>query len=777
MIATEHIKSVSIIGAGSWGTAIAMVLAETHPAIYLKIWAYEKSVVSSINTSHENREYLPDVPLPLHITATNSLKEAVQNSEMVIIAVPSKVVPDISQKMARYISANTCVGFLTKGFCKVQDEILTISQTIERYIPQLQGKTVAISGPSHAEEVSKYFHTCLNVASHSVANRKLFSRLLTSPYVQCRENDDIIGVEVGGTLKNPAAIAAGMISVLPNCGDNLAGALISEALKEMIRLGRHFDAREETMIDISGLGDLVATSLSEHSRNRRFGKDIGRQIMEKGNSLRLLDRLVLRFNPRAVIERMSENLHYLAEGAYAIEPLIELAMENDISVPVYRSLYEVLLNKKDPSLLIETIKDPDRYEEIYRQTKIQISEKKKGLESVRGAAFKRIIEAHVVESFFVKKDGRDVLADPENFNIRLRAYRDFLEKNSGDQKEKELVDAVLQKPSRRNVEPLLRYYINSIADSYTGIVFRGFMILAGICRFFSRLPFGRVKTKMQGNITQLRSLGNTGNIIYVTDNRTLFDFISVLKSIQGAMLPVPRFMVNADALKRPFEAAFIRRSGGFMVDEKKYENPLYRSLFQWYISTMIENGVPLMVSRSFRPGRVDGQLRGDVVESIRNTMFNKSVEVMIAPVSIAYSGKTDAEGHESGLFPLRKHLRAGVIHAFSDLVFLSEFTREPGQSDQIIPHVNSLFRKNRPCFPQILMAKVFEKNRNSIMKEKLEELTGDFLRSSGMNVPDKLRRTIDEGISHLRKRKIIKKADKKYVVENLEAMKELADLF
>ena len=132
------------------------------------------------------------------------------------------------------------VGFLTKGFCKIQNEVLTISQAIERAIPALAGKVVAISGPSHAEEVSRRYHTCLNVGGQCAETRTVMAHLLDSEYVQCRETDDIRAVEVGGTLKNPAAIAAGMISALPRCGDNLAGALISEALREMVRLGELF---------------------------------------------------------------------------------------------------------------------------------------------------------------------------------------------------------------------------------------------------------------------------------------------------------------------------------------------------------------------------------------------------------------------------------------------------------------------------------------------------------------------------------------------------------
>ena len=335
------------------------MIAENYPNIIIKFWSYEKSAANSINLRNQNLDYLPGVKLPVNIKATTSLKDSIENSDAIILATPSKVIPDMIGRLIKKMKTPVPIAYLTKGFCRVNHEVLTISQTISRLMPEYKNRVVSIYGPSHAEEVVKRYHTCLNIAGKSEDDRALFCNLLNCSYLQCRETEDIIGVDVGGTLKNPAAIAAGMISKLPDCGDNLSGALMAESLKEMISLGTAMGGELETIVDISGAGDLVATSLSEHSRNRRFGKDISSQIIDKGSSLGFTDRIYLRFKPEFVLEKMSKNLHYLAEGAYAIEPLIELAEKKNIAIPVYRSLYEVLLNKKDPSLLIETIKNPD----------------------------------------------------------------------------------------------------------------------------------------------------------------------------------------------------------------------------------------------------------------------------------------------------------------------------------------------------------------------------------------------------------------------------------
>jgi predicted dinucleotide-binding enzyme len=146
MTAADHITTVSIIGAGSWGTAIAVVLAETHPTLAIRFWAYEESVVSSINELHENREFLPNVPLPFSISATNSLKEAVLDADMIIIAVPSKVIPDTAQKLRRYISDRACMwAFLPRVSASAERGSSPYRRPLRDDIPQLKGKTVAIS--------------------------------------------------------------------------------------------------------------------------------------------------------------------------------------------------------------------------------------------------------------------------------------------------------------------------------------------------------------------------------------------------------------------------------------------------------------------------------------------------------------------------------------------------------------------------------------------------------------------------------------------------------
>jgi len=503
------VKVVSMIGAGSWGTSIAKVIAENNSEILVKIWSFEKDVSQTINEKNENSKYLPNISLPKNIISTSSLADSLEGSDAVIFAPPSKAIYDLALKSKKYISSKTPVAYLTKGFFKLNNNVLTMSQIIEKAIPAIYKKSVAIYGPSHAEEVSEYFHTCLNVASKSKKNSQIFVKLLRSEFLEARITDDIIGVDVGGTLKNPAAIAAGMISELPNCGDNLSGALISEALKEMNALAKYFNANYSTMIDISGLGDLVATALSEKSRNRRFGKEVAKQIINnEGKSIKFKDKIFLKFKPNYIIQMMNKKINYLAEGAYAIEPLIILAEEEKIDIPVYRSLYEVLVNKKNPSLLIETIKNPQRFSEIYSKTKIQISDKKKGLEKINSKVFKNLI----VERTFEKIDEKVKNSDEElsSFITRMKENNDKLASN----RERALYLKMKENKFEKSLKKIISFYIKNIEDRYNFIfnfLFIKYLKLGNILFF---LKNRKKSITIIGSFEKINKIKKNSNIIY-----------------------------------------------------------------------------------------------------------------------------------------------------------------------------------------------------------------------------------------------------------------------
>lgn len=742
----RQIKRIAMIGAGSWGTAVAKDIAESKPHLTVIFWAYEKTVAHSINTHHENTEFLPGIKLPANIIATNVLKEAVEGSDVIILATPSKVAFDTSQKMERYIRDDMYVGFLTKGFCKIQGTVCTISQAMEQAIPRMTGKIVAISGPSHAEEVSRRFHTCLNVGSLSAGARGVIADLLTSEYVQARETEDVRAVEVGGTLKNPAAIAAGMISALPRCGDNLAGALMSEALKEMVRLGGLFGIRTEAMIDISGLGDLVATSLSEHSRNRRFGRDIAGQIRKKGSTLNLWDRIVLRFRPENVIERMSGKFNYLAEGAYAIEPLIELAEKSNLSIPVYRALYEVLLNKKDPSLLIETIKNPSKYDEIFSNTKIQISDRKKGLEQLKGAAFREMIITRVMESFVSRQSNRLL---PYRSDEVITSLKRNAGGGSAGSRESAIIGALTNDTYAESIQRLAELYLDGMTDQYNPVMKWLFITALVLIRIVNTLTGRQGRIMTSGALREIRKIATAVNLIYVHHLSDGLDIVAILFAIAARGLPFPRFFLSPAIAES--SGFMLRRFGGYVVDIRKLDNVVYRETLVQYLSTMAGHGVPMLYSTAYAPGSGGGE-RDEFVAAVSDCLYKHTAEVAMVPVEVSHLRKPKSP--ERGTISYRELLANVTQVHFSKPTYLSEYTKRPHLIMGIPGAIAAAWAQDRKIFPHYIICRLLADGDYSIREDALLKMVKNMIAGSGRTVDYSPAAIVKKGVRFLGKNSI-----------------------
>ncbi len=727
---TTRVNTVAIIGAGAWGTAVAKSIAESRPQVAVRIWAHEKSVVSSINGRSEN-EFLPGIKLPPNVTAYGVLSEALEGAEVALIASPSRFLYEIAQRMARHVTPRMHVGFLTKGFCKVQSEILTISQAIERAIPQLQDRVVAVSGPSHAEEVSRGFHTCLNVGSRSAVSRAIIADLMTTDFLRCRETEDIRGVEVGGTLKNPAAIAAGMISVLPQCGDNLAGALISEALKEMIRLGALFGISEEAMIDISGLGDLVATAMSRHSRNRRFGFDIASQMMQRRMMLGAMDKIILRFRPKSVIERISRRFDYLAEGAYAIEPLIELAEFGNVSIPLYRSLYEVLLNKKDPSLLIETIKNPLRFNELYYNTKIQLINRKNGLEGVNGRVFRELIIGRVIEKFTGSHGDQAGEYAADEVITNLHEFYDTEISSEGvhmHARARSIVARLSRGNYAESIRLLAELYLKSITDNYyrpLKWLFYLYALFARTVNFFSQR---RSRITVTGQLKSIRRIRSSVNVLYASTFSSAYDFVLIIIAVLRKGLPFPRFFMSADSIDTR-NAMLYRQLGGFCVDRGMLGNRLYRETLCQYLSILSGHGVPILYFPFHSSGMNSDPTGNEFFSALAESLFKHTADTAIVPVEVSYQRRPPVSG--SGALPLREIIANVVSINFSKPLYLSEHVNNPSKLIGIAGLVKSAWLKDGKLFPHYVLCRVLAQNNFSIKSDSAAKLVEGYLSTAG----------------------------------------------
>jgi len=321
-------ENISVIGAGSWGTTIAKLLGEK--GYNVKLWVYEKELVEKINNTNENKQYLAGVILPKTIKATNSLEESASDSNVIITAIPSQFLRNIAKNFSGYVKKDTIIVNLAKGI--EQGTYKRMSEVIEEEIPDV--KVIALSGPNHAEEVSKKMPTATVIASKDKDCLQTVKNILTTDYFKIYPHDDIIGTEICGAIKNITAIASGVVDGL-GFGDNSKGSIITLGLTEMNMFGRYFGAKRATFYGLTGVGDLVATCTSKHSRNRFVGEK-----MAEGKHL----------------EEIKKEMHgMVAEGIVTTKVVYEFSKKNEMKMPLTTQVYNVLYEKKDLKTAIKDL--------------------------------------------------------------------------------------------------------------------------------------------------------------------------------------------------------------------------------------------------------------------------------------------------------------------------------------------------------------------------------------------------------------------------------------
>ena len=312
-------KKVLVLGSGSWGTALAIMLQRHGHEV--TIWARRKEVVEEMRSTRENKQYLPNISLPEELGLTHSLEEAFSGAEIIMSAVPSKAVRGMMQQIEPFVKKDHVIVNVAKGL--EQGTLLRLSQVIDEIIPQ--AKNCVLSGPSHAEEVAKNIPTTCVAACADEAIAKMVQKEFMNLNFRVYTNTDVIGVEVGAAMKNVMALAAG-ISDGVGFGDNTKAALMTRGIAEMQRLGIAMGGEAETFAGLSGIGDLIVTCTSMHSRNRRAGILLG-----KGYTLD---------------ETLAE-VKMVVEGVNTAKAAFEVAKKYGVDMPITEAMNQVLFEGKE----------------------------------------------------------------------------------------------------------------------------------------------------------------------------------------------------------------------------------------------------------------------------------------------------------------------------------------------------------------------------------------------------------------------------------------------
>ena len=329
---------VGIIGAGSWGTALAVLLHNNGHEV--TVWSIIKEEIAMLNAEHEHKDKLPGVKLPEDMIFTTDLQAAVANKETLVMAVPSAFTRSTARLLRDVVEAGQIIVNVSKGI--EENTLMTLSEIIEEEVPQ--AVVAVLSGPSHAEEVGRGLPTTIVVGARKKATAEYLQNLFMNDVFRVYTSSDILGIELGASLKNVVALAAGIADGL-GYGDNTKAALITRGITEIARLGTAMGARFETFCGLTGIGDLIVTCASMHSRNRRAGILIG-----QGKTME---------------EAMAE-VKMVVEGVYSAKAAMGLAEKYRVQLPIIEQVNKVLFEGKPAD---EAVKDL-----MLRDKKIEVSD-------------------------------------------------------------------------------------------------------------------------------------------------------------------------------------------------------------------------------------------------------------------------------------------------------------------------------------------------------------------------------------------------------------------
>ncbi|WP_160721366.1 NAD(P)H-dependent glycerol-3-phosphate dehydrogenase [Bacillus sp. USDA818B3_A] len=331
--------TIAVIGAGSWGTALAIVLADNDHEV--RLWSHNEDQVKEINQSHTNKKYLPEIILPELIVGYASLSDALAGVDNIILAVPTKAIREVLGKIRAIQKTPLVITHVSKGI--EPNTLLRITEIIQEEMPkEILKDVVVLSGPSHAEEVSLRHPTTVAVSSENMEAAELIQDLFINQNFRVYTNSDVVGVEIGGALKNIIALAAGITDGL-GYGDNAKAALMTRGLAEIARLGTKIGANPLTFSGLTGIGDLIVTCTSVHSRNWKAGNLLG-----KGKTL----------------NEVLESMGMVVEGVRTTKAAYQLAQKYDVQMPITTALYNVLFNGKNAKDAVDVLMSRGRTHEM-----------------------------------------------------------------------------------------------------------------------------------------------------------------------------------------------------------------------------------------------------------------------------------------------------------------------------------------------------------------------------------------------------------------------------
>ncbi|WCL48763.1 1-acyl-sn-glycerol-3-phosphate acyltransferase [Leptospira sp. GIMC2001] len=766
----------TVLGSGPMGYLISSLLSKKLDEVSL--WIPDAKVVEDLQRSRTVKILKNQSRIPDNVNIVSDLAEYERNSWVFHIAVPSRFLEETVRNLIDLLTPDQDYIFsiFTKGLLSHKSRRLTGVYSFSDFVSKLlldkkikNSAVCVVNGPSLLQEMLEEQNTFLNVGCKDTKTAEFIADIYKNSYIQTSTTTEIESMEMAGVLKNPIAIACGIVSALPNCGSNLQGELIQTGFQEMLQFARAMHLSTESFYGRSGLSDLITTAVSRKSRNRNYGRKMVGQLMVGPENLSILEKIEVWVRPEEFIEREVSKWSDTVEGAFALGNILELANEKNIQLPLYQVLFDVL-SRKSPPQAIESLLTGAKSDFSIEK---MVGVKKKGMDYAAGNDFKNVLENRILKQVQsspgfmtrIKKQSTSIVATIEKRVQRLSR------KKSQDEVthfSKELHRWVNFQNSNRESEivklrELIDFYVNEIADHYKPSVRESLIKVIAPFRFFSGgLKYGSVSPHLGGEIDQIKKLSKKYNILYAPTHRSHLDSVELAYGLNKLQLPIPRYAAGSNLMTTPFWEWMLKSLGAYSVDRERTRNSLYLECLTIYSTVLLESGIPSLVYPEGTRSRTGGivSIKTGILKTAVDAFRNTGSEIIVVPVALSYETVPEdaqfcGENEKLGMQDFLSR-RSNVYMDFCEPIPISEHMGNDDPTITIGYEIQKGWANYHRILPNQLLCKILMENEMAIHLSTLNDLIEEFIsHNPGNYLTEDPELIVRQGLKSIRKRKIV----------------------
>lgn len=737
-------RNVAVIGTGPFGLFLLSTVKETsHRLVFFNSSAKKASL---LDQTRKGQVINTELRVPDKTEITSSLNFLKKGSWTVFLVVSSKLMETILEDIIETLDKehkHLIVAF-SKGFVsrprRRRSGVFTFYEYARHICSEKEWNHIeyaVVGGGNLLGELELDHHSFFTIGSTRESTAAFIAEMMQSDHHHFRYTDKITALEVVSCLKNPIAVACGIISELPNCGDNVQGELIRVGTMEILKFLGHIGIDTRTGVDMS-LADVVVTSISHYGRNRSFGQKFIRKLVSEEKAPSLFRRIEIMMNPQSYIEKEISHDEVLVDGAFILTPLLEIAEERKIDLPFYNSLYRVLSRQESPAELIRAITRAENYDlpNIQKTTR-----KKAGLTRTSGQNFQNLIVRKVITR--LEQD-----ADLEDRIIRQAPsmVRNIMDRLKEARRKKDEIDllflptelkhweniaSISSSQSKPDLEPLVEFYSNEMSDTLIQSLRTTFLNVLGPTRFllsgFTGLaPVG-------GDLKRIRALAKHYDILYTPTHRSHLDSIELAFGLRAADLPIPRYAADKKVMGNPGFMKVLKSLGAYMVDRKRNRNILYLEVLTQYSTVMLEAGIPTLVYPEGTRSRTGGiaPIKTGILSTSVEAFRNTGRDVLIIPVSLSYESVPEDQEFCGGkeeisiqeFFWHRKPVHIEICEPIP----VSNYVHEEDPTLSLANEIVRSWERRHRILPSQILCRLLMENGYEIDERDFPELVTEFI--------------------------------------------------